>query len=161
MTFLGHLALGAAVATAFIKVFPLSSDTLPLLIGYGLGLLLPDIDEPGSYIGKRLYFVSRMLKELGIEHRRITHNFFLALSFVAIGLILGEYGIFLLGVGIGALVHDLGDMFTKGGIRGFFAPVHKGTARILPKRICFYTGSAAEYVLITLLMFITAWGLHG
>lgn len=161
MTFLGHLVLGGAVVTALAhNIHFESSDPIPFLFGYGIGLLLPDIDEPGSYLGKRFAFVSRMLREIGIEHRTVTHNFFLAFGIAALGFILGSYGQFLVGIGVGALVHDAGDMLTKGGIRGFFSPVYGGTIRLLPKKMCFYTGSAMEYMFIVTLIAAIAWGIH-
>jgi inner membrane protein len=46
-------------------------------------------------------------------------------------------------------MHDIGDMLTKGGIKGFFYPFMKNkTIRILPQHKAFYTNSITEYIIV-------------
>ena len=53
--------------------------------------------------------------------------------------------IFLLGLGFGILMHDVGDMLTKGGIKRFLYPCCKEKVfRLLPKRYAFYTNSGID-----------------
>lgn len=75
----------------------------------GLGGLLPDIDEPGSLLGRRLPFISYPLNGI-FGHRTVTHS----LAFViAITLLVMPFSYHLaLALGMGLLSHLIGDMIT-------------------------------------------------
>lgn len=162
MTVYGHLVLGAAIGIVISQALGLdAAHNMPLVTGYAIGLLLPDIDEPGSFIGRRVIFVSRVLKDLGIGHRTITHNFFVSVMVMLIGYIAGSYGIFLMGLGFGMFIHTIGDLLTKGGIDAYFAPITHRTIRLLPKNLCFYTGSVGEYLFVATMSLYIAWMIYG
>jgi inner membrane protein len=61
--------------------------------------------------------------------------------------------IILMGLAIGIFSHDIGDMLTKGGIRGFFFPFFRNkTIGLLPKVFRFYTGTLTEYLVISVII---------
>ena len=155
MTAKGHLAL--ALLPAIPIAANLSSKEQMIFLGaVGLGALLPDIDEPNSYIGRRFEFISIPLKILGIRHRTFTHYLIFPLMVFLISLFLsGIYQLAGFGLALGILMHDIGDMLTKGGIKGFFYPFLKEkTIRLLPKEFAFYTNSVTEYVIVAILYLV-------
>lgn len=55
--------------------------------------------------------------------------------------------IIIYGFAFGILMHDAGDMLTKGGIKGFLFPFFPNTTvALLPKFMRFYTGSLQEMI---------------
>jgi len=156
MTAKGHIAL--ATTPALIIADGLKSELYILFLGFVfIGALLPDIDEPKSFIGKRLGFLSIPLKLLGIEHRTFTH--YLIFPFILLliaSFITNSYiQIAILGLSFGVLMHDVGDMLTKGGIKGFLYPFYRDkTFRLLPKKMTFYTNSIIEHIIIFILILI-------
>ncbi len=78
---------------------------------YFLGLLLPDIDSPGSTVTKLTHF------SLPLTHRGFTHSFWFLLIF----LLLGRFAWFPFRyIGIGMLVHDLMDWGSTAGWVPFY-----------------------------------------
>lgn len=155
MTFKGHLLL--AMAGGLLTCNYIDSPEY-YLIGVAAGSILPDIDEPESYIGRRFFVLSELLKLFGLEHRTITHYFIIPLFiFIATYLFVGDpiFTPLLYGLAFGILMHDVGDMLTKGGIKGFFFPLFP-TKRIalLPEPLRFYTGSVMEYLIIVILLIL-------
>ena len=155
MTAKGHLALALLPAIP-IAAYLNPQEQVVFLGAVGFGSLLPDIDEPNSYIGRRFNFLSLFLKILGIKHRTFTHYLIFPVIVFLISIFLsGIYKTTGLGIAFGILMHDIGDMLTKGGIKGFFYPFLKEkTIRILPKNIAFYTNSVTEYMLIFILYLV-------
>ena len=156
MTAKGHIVLSMTPVVAWYgdALFrpPYLYAIPPLLIGS----LAPDIDEPGSYIGRRLVFVSRLLKEIGIKHRSITHNFFAPCAGMAFSYFLlnGIEKILFFYFFFGMLMHTIGDLLTKGGIDAYFWPLSNKTIRLLPKKFAFYTGSFTEYIFVFMLLIL-------
>jgi len=139
---------------------PLDMDIFnPLMAGVVLGSLLPDIDEPQSYIGKRTMIVSNILKMV-FGHRGATHYLIVPLSILIGSIILYQfntlYGYLVAGVAYGYLFHLFGDMLTISGIRKFFFPFGSSKSYgLLPKKFRFYTNSIKEHLLnvvLTLLL---------
>lgn len=135
---------------------PLDMDIFnPLMAGVVLGSLLPDIDEPQSYIGKRTIFISNILKMV-FGHRGATHYLIAPLSILIGSIFVYQYntlyGYFVAGVAYGYLFHLFGDMLTISGIRRFFFPFGKNTSYgLVPKRFRFYTNSIKEHLLNAML----------
>jgi len=156
MTAKGHVAL--AITPALIIADGLKSELYVLFLGFVfIGALLPDIDEPNSFIGKRLNFLSIPLKILGIEHRTFTHYLIFPFMLLLIASFVSNpyIQISVLGLSFGVLMHDIGDMLTKGGIKGFLYPFYKNkTFRVLPKEMTFYTNSIIEHIVIFILVLI-------
>lgn len=104
------------------------------LLGVSFGAIFPDIDEPQSYIGKRVPILPIVIKFI-FGHRGLTHQFlFFLIPFISIFAfqkditsISNELFIFLIGSSLGILFHQIGDMlsgskFFKGGIKDYFYP---------------------------------------
>lgn len=118
-----HLAAGlcaGAAAVVWLQVPALQATWV--MLGALLGALLPDIDHPKSWLGRRLLFISLPLATV-FGHRGITH------SLVAVaGVCWAQYQALLhwslgehwrmaaVGVGVGYLSHLLGDFATHGGV---------------------------------------------
>ncbi|WP_456389251.1 metal-dependent hydrolase [Hydrogenimonas sp.] len=156
MTVKGHMVLALLPIAAVMGPEALHH---PVLLGAAaIGAVAPDIDEPGSYIGRRLPFLAYPLRWIGIKHRTLTHWLIFPLALLLFALpFRGEpwfpitiafiYGIFM---------HDIGDMLTKRGIRGFFWPLFpKMTTRFLPRPFALHTGGWAEYLLVSILIVLT------
>jgi len=152
MTAKGHLFL-ALVPTQII-VYNIINDykaqTL-FLTGAALGSLIPDIDEPRSYIGMKLPYLSVPLKLLGIRHRTFTHSIWFMVIFLMVAFLFKS--IFLYGVSLGILMHLIGDMLTKGGVPLLY-PISDKHYRLLPKNLAFYTNSLTEHLLVAILVLV-------
>ncbi|WP_026689602.1 metal-dependent hydrolase [Alteribacter aurantiacus] len=105
-----HLAMTMAVGSGLSYFQQDTTFTALYIGGLVLGSLLPDIDEPSSFIGRRLPFFSRPVKRL-FGHRGITHS---VLSWLLLVYVLSSYtNLFVLGLVTGYGVHLLGDLFSK------------------------------------------------
>jgi len=119
-------SITAAVVLHNTMDLPLS---IGVLAGVAVGSLLPDIDEPESYIGQRTRGVSDLIK-LIFGHRGFTHSLLAALL-AFFPYIIMQYpnllGIeipalllllkpFFYGTGMGYMLHIAGDMFSKSGV---------------------------------------------
>lgn len=119
-----HVVIGLSfgVTTQLLIGFP-AERFLEIPFYYGglvLGSLLPDIDHPQSYLGRRLTPLSVPIFKL-FGHRGITHSF---LSLSILGIILTESGYVNTylsgGILLGYLSHLIADMFTPTGIPLFY-----------------------------------------
>ncbi|MBM7607420.1 inner membrane protein [Lysinibacillus composti] len=108
-----------------------------VICGALFGSLLPDIDHPKSYIGRRLRMTSFMISKT-FGHRGIVHTPIVVIAFTAFlyFLTLQLSGImqdvslsFVIGLGVGMLSHLLLDMMNKRGIP-FFYPFTSKTFHI-------------------------------
>lgn len=120
------------------------------------GSVLPDIDEPNSYVGRKFPIFSHILAKF-IKHRGVTHLLIIPIGVFLIGIFVTDelIKISLFGLSVGILAHDIGDMLTKGGIRGFFFPFFPSTTiGLMPKILRFRTGSAVEYIFVGVVMLV-------
>jgi inner membrane protein len=150
MTAKGHVVLAITPLSVLygMNTFLSPEILLPVLFGS----LLPDIDEPGSYIGRKFYFISGIFRDLGLEHRGFTHFLIIPLSLMMISYVLFDGG-WLFWLAFGIFMHDVGDMLTKGGIISFFYPLGIGKKiGLLPKTFRFRTFSLTEKIVILLLL---------
>jgi inner membrane protein len=119
-----------------------SLDIVPLALAIG-GSLLPDIDHPQSWVGRRLRVISRPLAAT-LGHRGFTHSF---LAVIVCALLLRWQGLtrgIIAPVVVGYLSHLAADFFTSSGLRLAW-PLHRRYALPLCK-----TGSPAESVIVVL-----------
>jgi inner membrane protein len=99
---------------------------VPFSAGYFAGLvvgsLLPDIDEPTSFIGRRSFGLAYVIKTT-FGHRGITHSLvvWIILSLLVYSLV--PY-VFVKGASLGYLFHIIGNYFSIQGIP-LFAPLIK------------------------------------
>lgn len=131
--FKGHLRGGivcAVIATGTVVAHDIGGNAISSIFvasgGAIVGSLLPDIDHPQSFLGRRLKWVSKPINHLW-GHRSITH------SLVLIGGIMGilafiDQKALALGLGIGMLGHVIIDLCCRGAGVAFLYPFY-------PKRI--------------------------
>lgn len=138
-----------------------------------IGAVAPDIDELNSFISRRfrllfgavylirialfavLFVVSLFNRKLWseivqiISHRGITH--FLLVPLVLFGLSFffkGYLSFFLLGLALGWLVHQVGDMTTYGGVMNWLFPFYIGRRFwSVPQILRYKTGDTPEQII--------------
>lgn len=100
--------------------------------GVFLGSLLPDIDHPQSYLGRRTRPISVLIFKC-FGHRGITHSLlFTSILGIASAVWWAYNPLFFGGLILGYLSHLLGDMTTVSGIPLFYP--NKRRYRLFPKR---------------------------
>lgn len=146
-----HITVGATMAVAYALQTGMDYRQTAVMTGIvAFGSLFPDIDHPSSILGRPLYPISKIINKL-FGHRGVTHSLIL---YVAVGLV--SYFIFPLYWPItcaflfGVLSHIIMDFLNPGGVPLLY-PLKK---RFNLLRI--RTGSPAEYVLMLLLLALTA-----
>jgi len=161
MTAKGHVLLASALTlggAVYLKshypiYFPSSASSFGAILGgIYFGSLLPDIEEPESYIGNKFKLFSIVIASF-IKHRTLTHYLITPLLIIALSLsLLTPYSfsqLFSISLAIGMLMHDMGDMLTNGGIRGFFFPFFPNTRiALLPSFLRFETFGFVEHLFI-------------
>ena len=131
-----------SVAAQYTSLEPTAGGMLAVIAG----ALLPDIDHPKSWLGRRLWFISAPLS-LMIGHRGLTHSLLAVIVLGGALTVYGSLGSYLVAsVCIGYLTHMAGDFVTKGGIPVFW-PLKRRFA--LPIMV---TGSVIEFLSVTALM---------
>lgn len=159
-----HMALGCLGGCVFKIVFDVVADNLklsnetfytiifPIII---IGSLFPDIDEPRSFIGRKLPVLSHIIS-LSFTHRGFTHFLVFPLIFIIAGIIILPthqfISICLFAFGYGIFLHQVGDMLTKSGIPYYFFPFSKTKAVLLPQNLRFRTGGKVESVILYLVL---------
>lgn len=137
MTNTTHTSFALSLGLAPVVMMP---DLIPLkeipfyMLGLSFGAMFPDIDEPQSYIGRRVPILPRVIKTF-FGHRGLTHQFifFLIPLITVIAFqteiknIYYDLYLFLIATCIGMFLHQVGDMLSgskifKGGIRDYFYP---------------------------------------
>lgn len=138
MKYKTHIAFStlAGVCVAKFLDIPFQTD---YVIGLAVGSLLPDIDHPKSYIGKKLSKTSRIMSKT-VGHRGLTHSLPFWLCLFTLGFFMKE-NVFL-GLWIGYLFHIVGDLLTVAGVPLFY-PFSKARIK-LP--LAFKTGGPVEKV---------------
>lgn len=138
-----HVLAGVAAWTAGSGLAGLPAEPA-MLTAAGIGSLLPDIDHPDSWFGRRFRYVSVPLAMV-IGHRGITHSL-LALALCLAGLaLLGRHAV-AAPVLVGYLSHLVCDSLTVGGV-----PLLWPWRRPFGLRLV-RTGSAAELLLAAALL---------
>ncbi len=108
-----HVVLGVAAWVGAAQAFDLPAD--PMSLGLALlGSVLPDIDHPSSWIGRRGWFASAPIAAL-CGHRGFTHSVLAVLGGLAL-LSADGFGGWSVPLVIGYLSHLAGDLVTAGGI---------------------------------------------
>jgi inner membrane protein len=107
------LLLGATVAAQT----PLSF-TASYTAGVVVGSLLPDIDEPKSYVGRRSFGMSNKVKE-AFGHRGMTHSL-LVWGMIALVVTWESSSLFATGFVLGYLFHIIEDFLSVQGVPLFW-----------------------------------------
>jgi len=162
MTLKGHINLAIFPFFLFNSIDSIyniniaSTSNLPIsfYIGLIIGSFFPDIDEPNSYIGKKLSFLSKFIRKIGIKHRTLTHSIFFPFSLFFIIAFIPELDIlFVRGFIIGIILHIIGDAITVSGVPILY-PISKRRYFLLPSFLRFRVGSKVERIIIAMLIFI-------
>ncbi|EMF0336528.1 metal-dependent hydrolase [Enterococcus faecium] len=142
MLYKNHLLVSNAISIPFMGMT--NTLTVSSIVALSLGALLPDIDEPESYVGKRTRGLSDLIN-LIFGHRGITHS----LAFVLfIGLLIipfaSKIGFVSLGVWltVGVFLHIFEDSFSNSGVN-WLLPISEKTYHLN----IYSTGSLIEFLI--------------
>ncbi|MFW6230684.1 MAG: metal-dependent hydrolase [Nanoarchaeota archaeon] len=146
MMFLTHVAVGILATMMFLEAAePANGIRITLIVL--VASILPDIDHPGSKLGKKVTLVGFFFR-----HRGFFHSIWPALLGAWILSNVDDYGrieVFAFLAGYGA--HLFADMLTKKGIMPFF-PINKSVLKGWIR-----TGSFAEFLVFIVLVASAAW----
>ncbi len=150
-----HVIVGLAAWVAAAPVLHLSPVD-PIYLGAAMfGALLPDIDHPRSWVGRRSKPVSTVMAAV-LGHRGITHSAVAVAGLVALLAHSGSQRGAASALAIGYLSHLAADLLTPRGLRLAW-PLRRTWGVPLCR-----TGSAAEPMIVLLLLGGVAWSLlHG
>lgn len=138
-----------------------------------IGSLLPDLDHPKSFLGRRLPFVSIPLSRW-LGHRGFTHSLLAALFFIILSYFAFQmkpvtlrytlsswhlhgtlYPSWLIALSVGYLSHLMGDWLTVGGIPLLWPHRERFRAPFF-----FATGQSGEYLVdLSLILWLYWWSL--
>jgi inner membrane protein len=145
-----HVVLGAAawvVSAPLVHAAPFQPAYLALAVA---GSLLPDLDHPRSWVGRRTWPVSAWLAALA-GHRGITHSALAVCGLVALLLHSGYRRGAVSALVVGYLSHLAADMLTPQGLRLAW-PLRRTWALPLCR-----TGSPMEAVVVLALVCGAGW----
>lgn len=143
--FVGGLLAGALLLN-YTKQPIQSIEGVITFMAAGLGGLLPDIDHEGSYVGRRMKPLSKVISS-AFGHRGATHApILIIILFLLLHLFVNVSSMVFIGLMVGALSHVLLDALTVSGVPLLY-PYQRNKYSFLKLR----TGGVGETV-ITVLM---------
>lgn len=144
-----HIVVGAALWALTARLSELDAIAPQSLAAAALGSLLPDIDHPHSWAGRKVPFISIPLSLL-LGHRGLTHS---ALAVVACAMVLAIMGTGWLAapVVVGYLSHLLADGLTPSGV-----PLMWPSKRRFTLNLC-RTGSLTEIAIVAAIAIAGGW----
>ena len=144
-----HVAVGLAswiVAAPLLHASPLDPVELGLAVA---GALLPDIDHPQSWVGRRSRPVSTLVSRV-LGHRGVTHSALAVVALVALLMHRGYSHDITAALAVGYLSHLAADLLTPRGLRLAW-PLRRSWGW----PIC-SAGSAAEPIIVVSLCLLAA-----
>lgn len=191
MTIKNHIALSNVALLSFVITMPEYANVIRieyignqvwlyvlLYIAFIFGVVAVDIDEPSSYVGRKLFFLSMPFKMLNLmikglirlfgiknesihrlfEHRGMTHMLLFPATIAYVGyLFLFNVDMYafltLIAFSLGVFMHQIGDLIADSGIKNYLFPLppYGGSVKLFP--ITFTTGSIAEKYLLNIILF--------
>lgn len=148
MTYKTHLTTSLCVA---IPVLAVTHELSILALGgVAIGSLLPDIDTPNSYLGRRVKPISIAISAF-TEHRGIIHSL-VPFAILIIAAICFK-SLFIGAIAFGFLLHLVGDTFSVSGIK-WMQPVNKKSLIMPYKWMKYKTGTGKEYIILAIALLI-------
>lgn len=144
-----HIAVGAALWAVTARLSGLDAIDPPSLAAAALGSLLPDIDHPQSWAGRKVPFISIPLSLL-LGHRGLTHSALAVLACAVLLTIMGT-GWLAAPVVVGYLSHLLADGLTPSGV-----PLLWPNKRRFSLNLC-RTGSLTEIAIVAIIAIAGGW----
>lgn len=155
-----HVAVGGAAWAGIASLGGAPVEPVGLALA-ALGALLPDIDHPHSWVGRRVPWLSWPLAAV-LGHRGVTHSL-VAIALGLVVLLAGGAGWLTAPIVVGYLSHLVADALTPAGV-----PLLWPSPRVFSARL-FQTGSLLEHVFVVaiiaagagiaaLMAAIRAWG---
>ena len=151
MMYKTHLVFALFIGNFLFSYF---SESFLFLALVCVGALLPDIDHPESFFGRRIKPLSIFISQV-FGHRGFFHSLFVPLLLYGIFSIIFESSFVGVSLGVGYLSHLVGDSFTQKGVN-FLHPF--STFRVSSFLI---TGGILEYVVFLGLFFTDLYLLSG
>lgn len=149
-----HLAFGITTVLGLSHLGWIDASVSVFAVA-GLGSLLPDIDHPGSVVGRRLKLVSIPVS-LVFGHRGITHSLIAVVAMsAAIAWQIGSQS-WIVALAIGYLTHLVGDWLTPSGVPFLWPNRRKFTSKI-----GFKTNSMTEMTCFMVMMAVDAYAFLG
>ncbi|KAF0224346.1 MAG: putative membrane-bound metal-dependent [Rhodospirillaceae bacterium] len=144
-----HIAVGAALWAVTARLSGLEAVDPQSLAAAALGALLPDIDHPHSWAGRKVRFISVPLSLL-LGHRGLTHSALAVLAGAVLLAIMGT-GWLAAPVVVGYLSHLLADGLTPSGV-----PLLWPHKRRFSLNLC-RTGSVTEIAIVAVITIVGGW----
>ena len=141
-----HLLLATLFALFFAPFFSFEKYIVFFAL-FVFAALLPDIDHPGSMLGKKLWPFS-LLISFFFGHRGLLHSVFVPAGFLFLG---WYFGLFWIGLALagGYISHLIGDSLTVSGVQPFgIGPRFRGFIR---------TGGVLEFFFMLGLLLFLLW----
>jgi inner membrane protein len=157
MQYFSHLSFGAAISQVAVLI---TGEPVSTLIGAMIGSLVPDIDKPKSFIGRRTPQLPEWLYAKW-GHRTITHSLQFLFPFTALtmpfifikGFCLSGKHMWV-GLVLGCISHLIADSLNPNGIR-FFYP-SKRPLILFGGKIQLYSRSELMFTLFSIVVFTVA-----
>lgn len=144
-----HMVMGAALWAITAKLGGGHPAEPAALAAAAFGSLLPDIDHPQSWAGRKMRVVSVPLSML-VGHRGVTHSALAVVGCLAVLMMLGT-GWIAAPVVIGYLSHLVADGMTPSGV-----PLLWPSKRRFTLNLC-RTGSLAEMLVVAVVVLVGGW----
>lgn len=144
-----HVVIGAAAWAVAANLSGLPGNAPEALAAAALGALLPDIDHPQSWAGRRMRVISVPLAMI-VGHRGITHSLIAVAAGVIVLAALG-FGWMAAPVVVGYLSHLAADSLTPSGV-----PLLWPSRRRFTFNLC-RTGGPLEIALVAAIAVIGTW----
>ncbi len=148
-----HVVVGVAAWLAAAPLLHLAPYDPAYLVLAAAGALLPDVDHPASWVGRRTRPLSTALAAL-LGHRGVTHSALAVLGLLALLAEAGGRRGVVAALVVGYLSHLAADMLTPRGLR--LAWPLRGSWGVPLCR----TGSAMETVIVLALVAGTLWSMR-
>lgn len=149
MMAVSHVVVGAALWAATAKIGGLTPGEPQALAAAAFGALLPDIDHPQSWAGRKMRAISIPLSAV-VGHRGITHSL-LAVAIAVAGLLVWGLGTMTAPIMIGYLSHLVADGLTPSGV-----PLLWPNRRRFTVNLC-RTGGIVELALVAAIAAVGGW----